>query len=173
MTSLLGFMMLVGIVVNNGILYVDYTNQLRQEGMDIEEALIETGVSRLRPILMTTLTTIISMLPFVLGIGKNTDTMQGMALVICGGLIASTILTLLMLPVFYMVIEKFARSGAEKKAAKLEKKALKLEKKEAKKAAKEEKKADKTPEKVKESDDKKDEDDSEEIDIVDIEKLDE
>ena len=145
MTSLLGFMMLVGIVVNNGILYVDYTNQLRQEGMPVEDALVETGVSRLRPILMTTLTTIISMLPFVLGIGKNTETMQGMALVICGGLIASTILTLLMLPVFYMVVEKFARSGAEKKAARLEKK--------AKKAAKKEKKDDK-------------------IDIVDIDKLD-
>ena len=110
MTSLLGFMMLVGIVVNNGILFVDYANQLREDGMPVEDALVETGASRLRPILMTTLTTIISMLPFVLGIGKNTETMQGMALVICGGLIASTILTLLMLPVFYLIIDRMSNS---------------------------------------------------------------
>lgn len=129
MTSLLGFMMLVGIVVNNGILFVDYANQLRSEGMEVNAALIETGASRLRPILMTTLTTIISMLPFTLGIGKNTETMQGMALVISGGLIASTILTLVMLPVFYLVIERMARSRSEKKADRVRKKEEKLKKK--------------------------------------------
>ena len=129
MTSLLGFMMLVGIVVNNGILFVDYTNQLRSEGMQTEEALIETGASRLRPILMTTLTTIISMVPFTLGIGKNTATMQGMALVISGGLIASTILTLGMLPVFYLIIEKIASSRKDKKLKRMNKKAMKLENK--------------------------------------------
>lgn len=133
MTSLLGFMMLVGIVVNNGILFVDYANQLKSEGMPVEEALIETGASRLRPILMTTLTTIISMLPFVLGIGKNTDTMQGMALVICGGLIASTILTLIMIPVFYMVIEKKAESKRQKKEKRKKKKIERLERKAEKK----------------------------------------
>lgn len=129
MTSLLGFMMLVGIVVNNGILFVDYTNQLRSEGMQTEEALIETGASRLRPILMTTLTTIISMVPFTLGIGKNTATMQGMALVISGGLIASTILTLGMLPVFYLIIEKIASSRKDKKLKRMNKKAMKPENK--------------------------------------------
>lgn len=125
MTSLLGFMMLVGIVVNNGILFVDYANQMRDEGMQIEEALVETGASRLRPILMTTLTTIISMLPFVLGLGKNTETMQGMALVICGGLIASTILTLIMLPVFYMIIARAKMKNVKKREAKKQKKAEK------------------------------------------------
>ena len=129
MTSLLGFMMLVGIVVNNGILFVDYTNQLKSEGMPTEEALIETGASRLRPILMTTLTTIISMVPFTLGIGKNTATMQGMALVISGGLIASTILTLCMLPVFYLIIEKLATSRKDRKTRKLDKKNEKLDNK--------------------------------------------
>lgn len=117
MTSLMGFLMLVGIVVNNGILYVDYANQLRAEGWETKEALVETGASRLRPILMTTLTTIISMLPFVFGIGKNSESMQGMALVICGGLIASTILTLLMIPVFYLVIADRQDKKKAKKAA--------------------------------------------------------
>ena len=129
MTSLMGFMMLAGIVVNNGILFVDYANQLKEEGWETDDALVETGASRLRPILMTTLTTVISMLPFALGIGKNSEAMEGMALVICGGLIASTILTLLMIPVFFKIIDQ----RKEKKAGK---KALRLEKKEAKKAAK-------------------------------------
>ena len=106
MTSMLGFMMLVGIVVNNGILYVDTTNQYRKSGMHTEDALVATGVSRIRPILMTTLTTILSMVPMALGIGKNGTVMQSMALVICGGLLASTVLTLIMLPVFYMIIHK-------------------------------------------------------------------
>lgn len=132
MTSLLGFMMLVGIVVNNGILFVDYANQLKDGGMPVDEALVETGASRLRPILMTTLTTIISMLPFVLGIGKNTETMQGMALVICGGLIASTILTLIMLPVFYKIIDGMSDSRREKRNARLSRKAQKSEMKDLK-----------------------------------------
>lgn len=169
MTSLLGFMMLVGIVVNNGILFVDYANQLRDEGMDIHDALVETGSSRLRPILMTTLTTIISMLPFVLGIGKNTETMQGMALVICGGLIASTILTLIMLPVFYMVIDKIARSNSEKRADKLKKKEEKLEKKAMKlDNNKVESGKDKEQDKKSEDKNKIDKEDSDSIEIVDI-----
>lgn len=166
MTSLLGFMMLVGIVVNNGILFVDYANQLREEGMEIGDALVETGASRLRPILMTTLTTIISMLPFVLGIGKNTDTMQGMALVICGGLIASTILTLIMLPVFYMVIDRFAESRREKRANKKKRKAEKIATKPIKV---ENKKSEDKKDDVKATETKKDESDN--IEIVDIEDL--
>ena len=157
MTSLLGFMMLVGIVVNNGILFVDYTNQLREEGMPIDEALVETGASRLRPILMTTLTTIISMLPFVLGIGKNTETMQGMALVICGGLLASTILTLIMLPVFYLVIANISDSRKEKR---LNRRRKKEEKRELKAVMANKKKTEEdSPE------------DSDNIEIVDIDDL--
>ena len=114
MVSLMGFLMLIGIVVNNGILYVDYTNMLRRT-MSTEEALIETGKSRLRPILMTTLTTILSMIPMALGVGKNGEMTQGMAVVIVGGLTASTILTLILLPTFYMIIHKRSKDKKEKK----------------------------------------------------------
>lgn len=103
MVSLMGVLMLVGIVVNNGILYVDTANQLREE-MFVEEALIQSGQIRLRPILMTTLTTILSMVPLALGIGEGSVMMQGMALVIIGGLLASTLLILLLLPTFYLII---------------------------------------------------------------------
>ncbi|MCR5473989.1 MAG: efflux RND transporter permease subunit [Lachnospiraceae bacterium] len=115
MVSLMGFLMLIGIVVNNGIIYVDYTNMLRSEGMATADALIETGRSRLRPILMTTLTTILSMVPMALGLGRNGELMQGMALVICGGLLASTVLTLLLLPTFYMIIHKHNKERRRKK----------------------------------------------------------
>lgn len=117
MVSLMGFLMLIGIVVNNGILYVDYTNMLRKT-MSTEEALIETGKSRLRPILMTTLTTILSMIPMALGTGKNGQMTQGMAVVIVGGLTASTILTLILLPTFYMIIHKRSKDKKAKKKAK-------------------------------------------------------
>ncbi len=123
MVSLMGFLMLIGIVVNNGILYVDYTNMLRKT-MSTEEALIETGKSRLRPILMTTLTTILSMIPMALGVGKNGEMTQGMAVVIVGGLTASTILTLILLPTFYMIIHKRSKDKKARKRAKKEKKEL-------------------------------------------------
>ena len=105
MVSLMGFLMLMGIVVNNGILFVDSTNQFREE-MPLEDALIQSGVIRLRPILMTTLTTILSMVPMGMGFGTNAELMQGMALVIIGGLIASTILTLVLIPTFYLILDK-------------------------------------------------------------------
>ena len=105
MISLMGFLMLMGIVVNNGILFVDSVNQFREE-MPLEDALIQSGVIRLRPILMTTLTTILSMVPLGIGIGTNAVMMQGMALVIIGGLIASTVLTLILIPTFYLILDK-------------------------------------------------------------------
>ncbi|MBS5283119.1 MAG: efflux RND transporter permease subunit [Clostridiales bacterium] len=109
MTSLLGFLMLVGTVVNNGILYVDTVNQYRME-MDLNTALIEAGATRLRPILMTTLTTVVSMIPMALAFGDSGTTTQGLALVNIGGLTASTILALLMLPVYYSLM-----SGSRKR----------------------------------------------------------
>ncbi|MDE7231903.1 MAG: efflux RND transporter permease subunit, partial [Lachnospiraceae bacterium] len=130
MVSLMGVLMLVGIVVNNGILYVDTANRLREE-MELEEALIQSGQLRLRPILMTTLTTILSMVPMSLGIGEGSVMMEGMAMVIIGGLIASTVLILLLMPTFYLIIDK--RSRREKR----------LEKKEARRVRKEQKKAEK------------------------------
>ena len=116
MVSLMGFLMLMGIVVNNGILFVDSANMLREEGMSTEDALVASGSIRLRPILMTTLTTILSMIPMGLGLGDNGVMMQGMALVIIGGLTASTILTLILIPTFYLIFDK--RSRQERRAAK-------------------------------------------------------
>ena len=116
MVSLMGFLMLMGIVVNNGILFVDSANMLREEGMSTEDALVASGSTRLRPILMTTLTTILSMIPMGLGLGDNGVMMQGMALVIIGGLTASTILTLILIPTFYLIFDK--RSRQERRAAK-------------------------------------------------------
>ncbi len=117
MVSLMGVLMLVGIVVNNGILYVDTVNQLREE-IPLEEALVKSGQMRLRPILMTTLTTILSMVPMALGIGNGAVMMQGMALIIIGGLVASTVLILLLMPTFYLIIDKRSRKErrAERKA---------------------------------------------------------
>ena len=103
MVSLLGFLMLVGTVVNNGILYVDTVNQYRTK-MDRDTALIEAGATRLRPILMTTLTTVVSMVPMAFAYGDSGKSMQGLALVDVGGLVASTILALLMLPIYYEVM---------------------------------------------------------------------
>lgn len=105
MASLLGFLMLAGTVVNNGILYIDTVNQYRQE-MDIKTALIEAGATRLRPILMTTLTTIVAMIPMCLAYGDAGEMMQGLALVDVGGLVASTMLALLMLPAYYSVMSR-------------------------------------------------------------------
>ena len=104
MVSMMGIMMLVGIVVNNGILYVDGVHALmNEEGLGLEDALIESGKTRLRPILITTLTTVISMIPMSLGLGTGTEMMQSMGIIIIGGLTASTILILLLMPVFYLM----------------------------------------------------------------------
>ena len=103
MTSLLGFLMLVGTVVNNGILYVDTANQYRAS-MDFEKAVIEAGATRMRPMFMTTLTTIVAMIPMAAAYGNSGKTMQGLALVDVGGLIVSTVMALLVLPVFYVIM---------------------------------------------------------------------
>lgn len=134
MTSLMGILMLVGIVVNNGILYVDTTNQLKAE-MPLNDALMESGRIRLRPILMTTLTTILSMIPMVFTNNENAAMMKGMALIIIGGLVASTVLILLLLPSFYLLMSKQGRQEA--KARKAQKRQMKRENKIAKAKEKE------------------------------------
>lgn len=116
MTSLMGVLMLVGIVVNNGILYVDTTNQLK-ETMSLNDALMESGRIRLRPILMTTLTTILSMVPMVFATDENSAMMKGMALIIIGGLITSTLLILLLMPSFYLIMSKQGRQEAKARRA--------------------------------------------------------
>lgn len=105
MTSLLGFLVLVGTVVNNGILYVDTVNQYRQT-MDMRSALIEAGATRIRPILMTSLTTILSMIPMAMGIGSSGSTTQGLAVVDIGGLTAGVAVALFMLPVYYGLLSR-------------------------------------------------------------------
>jgi len=108
--SIIGVVMLAGIVVNNAIVLIDYINTLRDKGSTIREALLEASPIRLRPILMTTLTTILGLLPLALGIGEGTEVQAPMAVVVIGGLTVSTLLTLYLLPVLYSVI-----SGVKKK----------------------------------------------------------
>ena len=112
MVSLLGFLMLIGTVVNNGILYVDTVNQLRGE-MGLQTALVEAGAIRMRPIMMTTLTTVLSMLPMAVGYGDSGTTLQGLALVNVGGLTAATILSLVLLPTLYRVIDKLGKKSVD------------------------------------------------------------
>ncbi len=99
--AMIGFVMLAGIIVNNGIVMVDYINQLRREGMGKKDAIIESGMTRLRPILMTALTTILSMSTMALGLGDGSSMMQPMAIVTEGGLIYGTLLTLFVVPCIY------------------------------------------------------------------------
>ena len=104
--SLIGFVMLVGVIVNNGIVLVDYINQLRLEGMGRREAIIEAGVTRLRPILMTSITTILGLLVMAFGGDAGTALMQPMALVCIGGLAYATLMTLLVVPCMYDIISR-------------------------------------------------------------------
>jgi hypothetical protein len=99
--SMLGFLVLSGVVVNNGIVFIDCVNQLRIGGMEKREALIETGRIRLRPILMTALTTILGMSTMALGQGTGAEMMQPMAVVSIGGLSYATLMTLFIVPVLY------------------------------------------------------------------------
>lgn len=103
MVTLVGFLMLVGTVVNNGILYVETANQYKAT-MPLKNALIEAGATRIRPMLMTTLTTILSMIPMAFAIGNSGKMTQGLAVVNIGGLTASTIMCLLMLPGYYVIM---------------------------------------------------------------------
>ena len=109
MVSMLGFLMLVGTVVNNGILYVDTVNQMLGEGKELDSSLVEAGALRMRPIFMTTLTTVIAMIPNALAFGRAGKMMQGLALVNIGGLLASTVLTLFLMPTFYRVVYRMGR----------------------------------------------------------------
>ena len=99
--SLIGFGMLVGVIVNNGIVLVDYINQQRQDGMARREAIIDAGVTRLRPILMTSLTTILGLVVTALAKNAGTALIQPIALVCIGGLLYATLMTLFVVPVLY------------------------------------------------------------------------
>ncbi|MCL1810556.1 MAG: efflux RND transporter permease subunit, partial [Clostridiales bacterium] len=117
MTSFLGLIMLVGIVVNNAILLVEFITQ-NKKVMDRDEALVQAGKVRLRPILMTSLTTCVGMIPISLGLGEGTEMLAPMGIAIIGGLIASTLVTLIFVPVLYSIID----DGKNKRLLKKEQK---------------------------------------------------
>lgn len=102
----IGLILLAGIVVNNAIVLVDLINQLREKGMPKREAIMEAGRLRLRPILMTTLTTTLGLLPLAFGVGEGTEIRAPMAITVIGGLLVSTLLTLVVIPVMYMVLDR-------------------------------------------------------------------
>ncbi|MDH3815292.1 MAG: efflux RND transporter permease subunit, partial [Acidobacteriota bacterium] len=104
--SLIGFILLAGIVVNDAIVLVDYANQLRKQGMSKLEALAGAGRVRLRPILMTTATTVFGLLPMALGLGEGAELRTPMALTVIGGMITSTLLTLLVVPAVYAILDR-------------------------------------------------------------------
>lgn len=116
--ALIGAIMLVGIVVKNGIVMVDFTNLLRERGLSVSQSVIQAGKSRLRPVLMTTLTTILGMLPLALGVGEGSETWQPMGIAVIGGLTFSTILTLIVVPIVYTV---FCASSIKKERKKIKK----------------------------------------------------
>ncbi len=105
--SMIGLIMLMGLVTKNAILLVDYTNQLRGKGMAIMDALVEAGTVRLRPILMTTFAMILGMLPVALGWGAGAELRSSMGVVLVGGLITSTFLTLVIVPLVYLLVDNF------------------------------------------------------------------
>ena len=104
--AMLGFLMLAGVVVNNGIVFVDYANGLRLEGMERAEALVQTGRDRIRPILMTAMTTIFGLATMALGLGAGGDMLQPLAIVTIGGLTYATLLTLFIVPAIYDIFLK-------------------------------------------------------------------
>ncbi|HQQ13425.1 MAG TPA: efflux RND transporter permease subunit, partial [Bacteroidales bacterium] len=121
----LGAVLLIGIVVKNGIVLVDFTNLMRDRGMKLYEAIVVSGKSRLRPVLMTALTTILGMLPLALSKGEGSEIWRPMGITVIGGLIFSTIVTMVIIPVMYGIM---ARSGERDKVSKLRKKFQVLDK---------------------------------------------
>lgn len=118
--SMIGGVMLVGIVVKNGIVLIDYINLLRDRGMSLVQAVVAGGKSRLRPVLMTTLTTILGMLPLAIGIGEGAEIWRPMGVAIIGGLTVSTMLTLVLMPVVYTMFGANRMKSERKRIAKLE-----------------------------------------------------
>ena len=115
--ALIAIVMLVGIVVKNGIVMVDFTNLLRERGVGMYEAVLEAGKSRLRPVLMTSLTTILGMLPMAIGLGNGAELWQPMGISVIGGLTFSTMLTLIAVPILYYVFMGRSEKYQERKKA--------------------------------------------------------
>ena len=117
--SLIGIIMLMGLVTKNAILLVDYANQLREEGLGVIDALVRAGSVRLRPILMTTMAMILGMLPLALGIGAGAELRAPMAVAVIGGLVTSTVLTLVIVPIAYYLIDRFQIGLKRRKMSKI------------------------------------------------------
>ena len=114
----LGMIMLAGIVVNNAIVLVDYINQLRARGRSVVEAIVEAGTVRLRPILMTTATTCLGLLPMALGAGDGAELRTPMAIAVISGLLVSTLLTLIVIPVVYLLVDRLRQRITQRQTAK-------------------------------------------------------
>ena len=118
LVSGLGAVLLIGIVVKNGIVLIDYTNLVRDRGYKLNEAITTAGKSRLRPVLMTAGTTILGMLPLALSSGEGSELWKPMGITVIGGLVFSTIVTMIIVPVMYALL---TRSGERNKTKKLRK----------------------------------------------------
>ena len=114
----LGAVLLIGIVVKNGIILVDFTNLMRDRGMRLYDAIVAAGRSRLRPVLMTALTTILGMVPLAFSTGEGSEIWRPMGITVIGGLVFSTIITMIIVPVMYGLM---GRSGERNKIMKLRK----------------------------------------------------
>jgi HAE1 family hydrophobic/amphiphilic exporter-1 len=108
MMAYIGIIMLGGIAVNNAIILIDRINNLREEGMKKKDAVVLAGSQRIRPILMTSLTTILALLPLTIGIGESASLRSPMALAVVGGMVSSTLLTLVVVPCVYFVLDTFS-----------------------------------------------------------------
>ena len=124
--ALVGVIMLMGIVVKNGVVLIDYIILCRERGMGVAHAVITSGKSRLRPVLVTTLTTVLGMLPMAMGTGEGSEMWRGMGLTVAWGLSISTLITLVIVPVMYCV---FAGNGVKNKRRKELKEFKKLQQK--------------------------------------------
>ncbi len=117
MVAFIGLIMLMGLVTKNSILLIDYTNVLRRRGLERTEAILEAGGTRLRPILMTSLAMILGMIPVAFGLGASSNFRAGIGFTIIGGLISSTILTLVIVPVFYVILDSIGARFRRKQTA--------------------------------------------------------
>jgi multidrug efflux pump subunit AcrB len=118
-TTLIGFLMLIGIVVTNAIVLIDRVEQYRAQNMDVRKAIIEASVTRIKPILMTAGATMIALIPLALGISESTVMSQGLAVVVIGGLLTSTLLTLIIVPVVYELINSIRQARINRRNKKL------------------------------------------------------
>ncbi|HPF27542.1 MAG TPA: efflux RND transporter permease subunit, partial [Steroidobacteraceae bacterium] len=109
--AMIGMILLAGIVVNNAIVLVDAINQARDSGMEIIDAIVAAGAKRLRPILITSISTILGLAPMVLGLGEGAEIRRPMAITVIGGMLLATILTLFLIPVLYATLDRRARSS--------------------------------------------------------------